>query len=346
MFPTKCQHKNVTSHLKCKILESIEKTHDVRQVAEIFGVRKSTVYDIKKNKEKIQSFVSRTFHGVGKRKVMRKAEHPEMEDALYTWFLKQRGNYVPISSEILRTKAKLFYKEITGKDDFPASSGWMDKSKSQYRIHHLKVCGEKISNDVDAVKPFQEKFLNVVHEMQLNPEQTDPENLSWKKNIRKSWFQLWPLVPEDEDVEECISLAELKTKLRSHLDADLNKIKESLLIIDPANNLTSDQIKEWVLGQNENVDCNLMEAQIVEETLNRNHEDDEDEPECVEEENIPRIEHAAAIKDFKVCEQWAEENDVDLKDILLLRRLKETAENFIIRNKKKQTKIETYCKEA
>ncbi|KAJ8928276.1 hypothetical protein NQ314_019228 [Rhamnusium bicolor] len=64
------------------------------------------------------------------RKVMCKAEHPEMEDALYTWFLKQRGNYVPISSEILRTKAKSFYKEITGKDDFSASSGWLDKLKS------------------------------------------------------------------------------------------------------------------------------------------------------------------------------------------------------------------------
>ncbi|KAJ8970485.1 hypothetical protein NQ314_001202 [Rhamnusium bicolor] len=64
-----------------------------------------------------------------KRKVMRKAEHPEMEDALYTWFLKRRrrGNDVPISSEILRTKAKFFYREITGKDDFSASSGWLDK---------------------------------------------------------------------------------------------------------------------------------------------------------------------------------------------------------------------------
>ncbi|KAJ8970492.1 hypothetical protein NQ314_001209 [Rhamnusium bicolor] len=57
--------------------------------------------------------------------------------------------------------------------------------------------------------------------------------------------------------------------------------------------------------------------------MQKNHGNDEDEPECVEEENIPRIEHAAAIKAFKVCEQWAEENYVDLKDILLLRRLKD-----------------------
>jgi hypothetical protein len=40
-------------------MESIEK-------APGFEIPKSTVSDIKKNKEKIQNFVSRTFHGIGK----------------------------------------------------------------------------------------------------------------------------------------------------------------------------------------------------------------------------------------------------------------------------------------
>ncbi|KAJ8937367.1 hypothetical protein NQ314_011913 [Rhamnusium bicolor] len=171
--------------------------------------------------------IERIRQSTGKRKVMHKAEHPEMEGALYTWFLKQRGNYVPISSK--RTISQ------------QALAGW----------------------------------TNLSHDMGF----TMPGN-HHGKNICNSWFQLWPSVPEDEDVEESISLAEVKIKLRSRLDADLNEIKESLLVIDPANNLTNEQ--------------------IVEETLNRNHEDDEDESECVEEENIPRIEHAAAIKAFKV----------------------------------------------
>jgi hypothetical protein len=33
--------------------------------------------------------------------------------------------------------------------------------------------------------------------------------------------------------------------------------------------------KEWALGENDNVDCDLTDEQIVQETLNNIHEDDE-----------------------------------------------------------------------
>jgi hypothetical protein len=35
--------------------------------------------------------------------------------------------------------------------------------------------------------------------------------------------------------------------------------------------------KEWALGENNNVDCDLTDEQIVQETLNNNHGDDENE---------------------------------------------------------------------
>jgi hypothetical protein len=35
--------------------------------------------------------------------------------------------------------------------------------------------------------------------------------------------------------------------------------------------------KEWALGENDNVDCDLTDEQIVQETLNNNYEDDENE---------------------------------------------------------------------
>jgi hypothetical protein len=35
--------------------------------------------------------------------------------------------------------------------------------------------------------------------------------------------------------------------------------------------------KEWILSENDNVDCDLTDEQIVQETLNNNHEDDENE---------------------------------------------------------------------
>ena len=55
---------------------------------------------------------------------MKKAEYPELEDALYTWLLQQRNNHISISTEISKAKAKLFYTKIVGKEDFSASSDW------------------------------------------------------------------------------------------------------------------------------------------------------------------------------------------------------------------------------
>lgn len=65
------KRKHVTLILseKCKILDNIETGKSVRQVAEIFKVSKSTVFDIKANKKKIRKFVSNTFQGSGKLKI-------------------------------------------------------------------------------------------------------------------------------------------------------------------------------------------------------------------------------------------------------------------------------------
>lgn len=216
MAPIKRKHYTVTLKQKCKILDSLDAGNSVRRVADTFQVPKSTVSDIKKNKERIRKFVSRSYGDIGKcfilylnnhteihsyvyncgkcciivffiitglRKVLKKAEHPETEEALYTWFLQQRKNHVPVSSEILRTKAQFFYNELTGKTDFLASSGWLDKFKLRYGIRFLKVCGERVSSNAEAVAPFQEKLQRVIDEMQLSPEQVynaDESALFWR----------------------------------------------------------------------------------------------------------------------------------------------------------------------
>lgn len=113
-----------------------------------------------------------------------------MEQALYAWFLQQRSHHIPVSSEILRTKAKFFYEHITGKTDFVASSGWLQKFKARHGIRLLKVCGEKISSDSDSVRPFQERFLKVVEEMKLSATQVynaDESASFWRVLPGSTW---------------------------------------------------------------------------------------------------------------------------------------------------------------
>jgi hypothetical protein len=44
-------------------------------------------------------------------KTLKTGEFLEVEDALYLWFLQERNRHIPISGEILKEKAKYFYKK-------------------------------------------------------------------------------------------------------------------------------------------------------------------------------------------------------------------------------------------
>lgn len=455
---------------------------------------------------------------------------------MYNWFLQQRNAHIPVSSEILRTKGRQFYEQITGKTDFLASSGWLDKFKLRHGIRFLKVCGEKLSSDVAAVIPFQEKFRAVVEEMQLSNEQvynadesaifwrtlpdttwvhqgeksapgrkiskdrltfmpccnaagshklpllvlgkaanpraiknvtslpvvykastkgwmtrplfmewfktsfmpevkkfsvrinkpakalllidnapshppeeevnTNPnfrimylppnctavlqpmdqnliqnikvsyrkrllshiishddkdvltclkqynlkdvmDNLdqSWtgitSKNIRRSWANLWPDIsaPEESD-DENIPLAELQKKLCPIGQNDLKQITESLKIIDRENNLNSENIAKWALGENEFV-IDLTDEELIQDALRSNIENTKESSESESDVNMEKVKHADAVKAFSLAIRWTEENNLPLEDLLLLKRLKDKATD-IDASKKVQTKIHMY----
>jgi Tc5 transposase DNA-binding domain len=80
-------------------------------------------------------------------------------------------------------KAKFFYRNITGKDDFQASAGWLQKFKKRFGIRQLTVCGESLSSDLDAVVPFIEKLRKIIQERNLTPDQVynaDESGLFWR----------------------------------------------------------------------------------------------------------------------------------------------------------------------
>ncbi|KAJ8935848.1 hypothetical protein NQ318_009849 [Aromia moschata] len=122
----KRKHNTLSLSKKCEILQKLQKGQSGAELARIYQVGCSTISDIKKDKFKIERktyriFLKNCYHGPGKRKTLKQADFPKMEDALYSWFLKQRSRHVPITYEILAEKAKQFYQQHYGKDDFCAS---------------------------------------------------------------------------------------------------------------------------------------------------------------------------------------------------------------------------------
>lgn len=91
---------------------------------------------------------------------------------MFNWFLKQRARNVPISDELLKTKALYFHakhKEKPG--NFNASIGWLKKIKKRHGIRRLEICGEKLSNKPESADPFLAKFKNKIMELELTPDQ-------------------------------------------------------------------------------------------------------------------------------------------------------------------------------
>jgi hypothetical protein len=66
-------------------------------LSEEYGVGHCTIYDIRRNREKIECFVKNTDSGTSNRQTKKSGEYPEVEDALYIWVVQERNRHTPIS---------------------------------------------------------------------------------------------------------------------------------------------------------------------------------------------------------------------------------------------------------
>ncbi|XP_066254651.1 jerky protein homolog-like [Euwallacea similis] len=100
---------------------------------------------------------------------------PRMEKKLYEWFCKQRFRNLPVTSELLKIKAKSLHGILKEKEHFNASDGWLQKFKRRFGIRFLKIYGEKLSTNPELVPPFQENLRSLIARLNLTdllPEKT------------------------------------------------------------------------------------------------------------------------------------------------------------------------------
>ena len=69
---------------------------------------------------------------------IRVARFPSLKEALYKWFQSLRSRNVPVSQDILKTKAIEFYNRA----NFEASNGWLEKFQKRYNISSKCITGE------------------------------------------------------------------------------------------------------------------------------------------------------------------------------------------------------------
>ena len=84
----KRKHVSLTILQKVELLNKLESGCSVKLLATEFGVGEWTVYNIKKNKEKILSFYTSSDSNVGisEKKTIRATKCEDLDKVLYEWF--------------------------------------------------------------------------------------------------------------------------------------------------------------------------------------------------------------------------------------------------------------------
>ena len=154
---------------KLEVLKLIDTSTSYTIICEKFGIGRSTVSDIKKNRDKLLTF-SKELKEMGtkrKVKVMKLGDDPELDKAVYIWFRQKRMEGIPISGPMLCEKAIDLYKTLhkdAKESDFVASEGWKWRFCQRHGIRQLLLQGEKKSADTDAASEFIKSFPKFVEE--------------------------------------------------------------------------------------------------------------------------------------------------------------------------------------
>ena len=167
--PTASKRKRVVLSLEKKlaILDRLSKGETQAKIAHEYGIGRATVYDLKKNGNKIKSYAS-TMESLSfskkKRKIMRMAADDKLDDAPYLWFVQKRSQGMPISGPVLCEKAIQLHSKIHGDfaPEFKASKEWLWRFCNRHGMRQLSIQGEKLSSDMTAPDSFKEELQTLM----------------------------------------------------------------------------------------------------------------------------------------------------------------------------------------
>nr|XP_045611295.1 tigger transposable element-derived protein 7-like [Procambarus clarkii] len=168
---------------KLDMIEKHERGYSVTRLAAEFNVGKSTVCDIKRQKDDIRKFLASSDSGaLNKRKTIKGSANTNLDKAVYKWFNQERSVGMPLGGDAIKTAADKFAQKMNI-PDFRASEGWLQRFKNRHNIKNRKVCGESLSADTDSVEPFKRKLNDYIITNDLRRFQVynaDETGFNWK----------------------------------------------------------------------------------------------------------------------------------------------------------------------
>ena len=126
----------------------------VRALAESFGIGKTQVSEILKNKDTILAAYESINSSTSKRP--RISKYSEVNERLYEWYTMACSKNIYPGGPQLIAKAKEIAVRL-GKADFEGTSCWLSKWKVRYNVKRVAVCGESFNVSCPPVKYYHQK---------------------------------------------------------------------------------------------------------------------------------------------------------------------------------------------
>ncbi|KAM5166057.1 small integral membrane protein 8 isoform 1-T1 [Callospermophilus lateralis] len=155
----KRKHLCLSIAQKVKLLEKLDSGISVKRLTEEYGVGMTTIYDLKKQKDKLLKFYAESDEPklMKNRKTLHKAKNEDLDRVLKEWIRQRRNEHMPLNGMLIMKQAKIYHDELKIQGNCEYSTGWLQKFKKRHGITFLKICGDKTAANNKATEKFIEK---------------------------------------------------------------------------------------------------------------------------------------------------------------------------------------------
>lgn len=153
--------KDLTLKEKVDVIKRIQEERlNFTQAAESYGISRSQVSRIHKNKENIlHQYSQQKSNPSMKRK--REGKSADVDEALFRWYEQSRVSGLPVHGNSLKEKASQYAAQL-GVENFKATEGWFYRWKQRHNISYHRTHGEKADADVQAADSWKLETLPTI----------------------------------------------------------------------------------------------------------------------------------------------------------------------------------------
>ncbi|XP_067123326.1 jerky protein-like [Centruroides vittatus] len=154
----------LTIEQKANIIMRLRRGENMKKIMEEFKIGKSTVYDLKRDADKILHFAaeSDSMAGPSRRRTMKKSQLSDLDEAVYQWFTQRKAEGLPVSGPLITEKAMQMYRTMNIDKPFSASTGWLKRFKSRHGIRQTSEGGLTIDKSLQEM--YREEFRKIMEE--------------------------------------------------------------------------------------------------------------------------------------------------------------------------------------